>query len=129
MFNVSLLRRSKAFTLLEVLVALAVIAIALGAAVRLSGDMINTTQNLKQRTVARWIAQNRLNLHLASNDWPAIGSLAGEEEMAGMSFHWQEDVSNTPNKYYRRIELRVYNNEDRDFALVSLIGYLHETQN
>lgn len=122
-------KRSKAFTLLEVLVALAVIAIALGAAVRLSGDMINTTQNLKQRTVARWIAQNRINLHLAANDWPAIGSLSGDETMTGMPFHWQEDVSNTPNKYYRRIEMRVYNNEDRDFALVTLIGYIHETQN
>lgn len=123
------LKRNKGFTLLEVLVALAVIAIALGAAVRLSGAMIDTSYSLKQRTVARWIAENRLNLLLATNNFPTIGSKDGAESMAGMQFHWQEDVSNTPNQYFRRVELRVYSEDDRDFALAILAGYVHVSQN
>lgn len=120
---------NKAFTLLEVLVALAVIAIALGAAVHLSGNLIDTSYTLKQRTVARWMAQNRLNLHIANNQFPAIGSSEGDESMGGMSFHWQEDVSNTPNKFFRRVEMRVYSEDDRDFALSILSAYIHVTQN
>lgn len=125
----SLPKPARAFTLLEVLVALAIIAIALGAAVRLAGDMIDTSYALKQRTVARWIAQNRLNTHLAQNNFPALGSSEGDESMGGMDFHWQEDVSNTPNQYFRRIELRVYDSSDRDFALSILSGYVHVSQN
>lgn len=117
------------FTLLEVLVALVVLAVALGAAVQLAGTLVDTSHELRQRTVARWIAQNRLNLMLANNQFPAIGSATGEESMAGMQFHWQEDVSNTPNQYFRRVEVRVYSPEDRDFALSIMAAYVHSTQN
>lgn len=124
-----LLTPRKGFTLLEVLVALAVVAIALGAAVQLSASLIDTSYALRQRTLARWVAQNHLNLMLARNQFPAIGSRDGEEQMAGRTFRWREDVSNTPNQYYRRVELRVFDETDADFALASLIAYVHESQN
>ena len=121
--------QAQGFTLLEVLVALAIVAIALGAAVRLSGEIINGTTSLKQHTLARWLAQNRINTLLAVNSWPSIGASDGDESMANFDFHWQQDVSNTPNQFYRRIEVRVYAHGDADFAIADLVTYMHESQN
>lgn len=120
---------NKGFTLLEVLVALAIVAVSLGAAVQLAAGLVDTSQNLRQRTLARWVAQNRLNFLLATNQFPAIGSSSGEDKMAGQQFTWQEDVSNTPNQFFRRVEVRVYSPQDQDFALSILTAYVHESQN
>lgn len=122
-------RNKSGFTLLEVMVALAIVAIALGAAVRLSGEIVTSSFDIRQRQFGRWIAQNRLNLHLASNDWPALGTVDGEDTMGGEHFRWQETVSSTPNIHFRRIEVRVFSDDEPDFALASLIGYVHESQN
>lgn len=116
------------FTLLEVLVALAVVAIALGAAVRLSGNIIDGTQGIKERTLGRWIAQNEINKRLLAanaNNPPALGAKNGETTMGGIRFRWQEDVSSTEDQSYRRIEVRVYNEQDQDFAVASVIGYIN----
>lgn len=119
-----LLRRDRGFTLVEVLVALAILAVALAAAMRATSSLIDNASTLKEHLVAGWLAQNRLQEHLARRDFPDLGAQTGNEEMAGIRFNWREDVSGTPNARFRRIEISVFANNQSDYASARLIAYL-----
>lgn len=117
---------SGGFTLLEVLVALAILAIALAAALRASGAATRHAEELRLRLLADWVAQNRLALHAARGDWLPVGSQQGEETQAGQRFLWREEISGTPNPAFRRIEVSVSPAGQPDRALRRLSGYLVE---
>lgn len=114
------------FTLLETLVALAILAIAMAAIMRTAGAEIRHAEELRLRLLADWVAQNRLALHVARGDWIAMGTQSGEETQAGTRLLWRENISGTPNPAFRRIEVGVYAPEDDQYALRKLSGYLVE---
>ena len=114
------------FTLLESLVALAILAIALAAVMRASSASINHADELRSRLLADWVAQNRLALHSARGDWMAAGIQQGEDTQAGMTFVWKEEISSTPNPAFRRIDVSVFATQDPQHALRKLSGYLVE---
>jgi len=112
------------FTLIEMLVALAILAIALAAVQRAVSGSIDNAFELKQRLLASWIADNRLAELRAIRLLPATGEIRGEEIQAGITFHWKSQVSTTPNPFVERVEIRVTASPDSEFALVTLVGYL-----
>lgn len=112
------------FTLLEILIALTILAVALSAAMRVAGGSTTIVSEQKQRTLALWVAQNRLAEHRARSAWPDMGSSEGEVEQAGIKMRWQETVSGTPRADFRRIEVRVFGAERKDYALAELAGFL-----
>ncbi|MHB9101488.1 MAG: type II secretion system minor pseudopilin GspI [Sulfuricella sp.] len=112
------------FTLLEILISLTILAVALSAAMRVAGESTNIVSEQKQRTLALWVAQNRLAEHRARGDWPDMGGSEGEVEQAGIKMRWQETVSGTPRGDFRRIEVRVSGAENKDYALAELAGFL-----
>lgn len=111
------------FTLLEVLVALVIIAIALGAAIRAAHIATDSAFKMKQRLVATWVAQNRLAETRARRLWPNPGVNNGEVQQAGMTFIWQETVSDATDPMFRKVEVKVFNVNDKDYALATLVGY------
>lgn len=117
-------RQQRGFTLVEVLVALAILATALAAASRLSVMMADSSTELRQRLLAGWVAQNRLAELQARRTWPGVGSRSGEAEQAGLKLTWRETVSTTPNPLFRRIEISVGESGRDEFALARLTGYL-----
>lgn len=116
----------RGFTLLETLVALAVLAIALAAVLRVAGMETRNTEELRLRLLADWVAQNRLALHAARGDWFSPGFQNGEETQAGIRLLWREEISGTPNPAFRRIEVGVYAPDDPQHALRKLTGFLVE---
>lgn len=116
------------FTLLEVLVALTILALALMAALRAGAVAADHAAGLHQRQLADWVAQDRLEEHRARRSWPAPGSHGGEAEQGGRRFLWQENVSATPNSQFRRIDIQVRAADAADTAdgpaLASLSGFL-----
>ena len=116
--------RHSGFTLIEVLVALAVLAIALAGIMRVTSQAISTSYTLRERNLALWVAQNRLVTHQLKRDWPDTNTVDGESEMAGEKWFWTEQVSATPQKDMRRIEISVRHASDSKDSLVTLAGYL-----
>jgi len=119
-------RRSKesGFTLIEVLVAMVIIAVTLTAASRAAGKAIDSSVELKHRVVADIIAQNRLELHQARHDWPLPGKVIGEETQAGIVMNWSEVVTDSPNPAFRKIVVEVYATKDSHFIIRRLVGFL-----
>lgn len=112
------------FTLIEVLVAMAIIAVSLAAASRAAGHAIDSSAALKRSVVADFVAQNRLELHQAKHDWLPLGKLSGEETQAGIAMKWKEEVTDTPNPAFRKVVVEVYAVEEPNFMLRRLIGFL-----
>lgn len=120
-------RRQRGFTLVEVLVALAVLAIALTAVMRTLGQAIDATTTLRERHVALWVAQNRLAEHQMRRDWPAADTKDGDTEFGGGKWYWREQVSTTPETSIRRIEITIRRQADSQDTQARLVGYLRNT--
>ncbi|TMH32182.1 MAG: type II secretion system protein GspI [Betaproteobacteria bacterium] len=115
---------SPGFTLVEVLVALAIVAVALAAGFRSVAQSADGATALKARTLALWVAQNRLAAAQLENPAPATGERSGTALQAGAAFSWHETIGGTPNPAFRKIEIGVADASVPDYVLVRLVGYL-----
>ena len=117
-------RRARGFTLVEILVALAIIAVALAAGMRALAQATDSAGALKQRTLALWVAQNRVAAASLESPWPAPGQRDGSAVEAGVSFTFRETISATPNPAFRKIDVTVAAPDAPDYVLARLAGFL-----
>lgn len=129
------MKRSGGFTLLEVLVALAIFAMVAASVLTATARSLQTASRLEDKTLAMWIADNRLTeLQLAQSP-VADGREQGELEFAGRRWQWQSEVEATSEPDMRRVTLWVAPLTDQRFAtdlreraVVSLNGFLGVVQ-
>ncbi len=114
------------FTLIEVLVALAIIAVALTAGMRVLAQSVDGASSLKARTLALWVAENRLAR--AQLGEAAFDAATGQETQAGLTFAWRQSITATPNPAFRKIEIVVTDPAQTSYALARLVGYLGDTR-
>jgi general secretion pathway protein I len=101
-------RRAPGFTLLECVIALAILAVALTSALRAVGNTAASAATLRERTLAGWVAQNRLAELRATAAWPPVGRNEGRATQAGRSYVWREEIRPTPNPLFRRVDVSVF---------------------
>jgi general secretion pathway protein I len=118
--------RAAGFTLIEVLVALTIIAVSLGALISTSGSQASSAAYLKQKTIAHWIAVNEITRLQVENAWPDTGDSRGSVEMAGVEWFWTMDLLETEDENSRQVEIRVYLDKDREYSLTRLLGYINK---
>ncbi len=113
------------FTLLELLVALAVLGVALAAVVGALGQGIDMTVALRDRTIGRWVAEDRLAYHRLVASWPELGTYEGTSEMAGQTWWWREQVSTTTLPELLRLDIEVRTSAEAE-TLAHLVGFLRK---
>jgi len=90
----SLAKASRGFTLLEIIIAVAILATALGAAMKTTASSINNAAYLQQRTLAHWVAMNAYNELAVFEKWPKPGGKSdGTMLMAGHEWFWKVETS------------------------------------
>jgi len=101
------------FTLLEVMVALALITISLAAVIQTVSSTTSNTIYLRDKTFAYWVAQNQLaEIELTATS-PAKGFTDGEEELAGLIWYWTRKIESTEDPDTDRVEITVRKEKDK----------------
>ena len=121
------MRKSTAngFTLIEVLVALMIIAVALGGAVKVMGTASINASVLSQRTFAQWVGLNQISKVKLDGTWLKTGESKGEAEMAKQKWVWVQHVIKTEIDDVNRLEVAVYlspKNADSN-PLANVVGF------
>ncbi len=116
-------KNTAGFTLLETLIAMAVVAIAMAALWKGLGQGQTVSQALPERVMARWVAQNHVTLKQVMAEWPEPGNTSGSDSMGGRMWYWQEQITNTTVQDMKRITISVGTSPES--LLVTLEGYLH----
>jgi len=111
---------SAGFTLLEVLVALVIIGTALGASLRAVGSLTQNSADLRASMMATWSAENQLSQIRLSHEWPALGKRRFDCNQGELHLICEENVFTTPNPYFRRVEVSVFDAENPDRRIIKL---------
>lgn len=114
----------RGFTLVEIAIALAMLAIALAALSRAAQTGIETNRALRERTLAQWVAENRVAARLSAHTWIAPGTYGGVESQAGIEFRWHEQVSESPNPALRRLDVSVAAQSEPQRELARMVGFI-----
>jgi general secretion pathway protein I len=117
----------RGFTLIEVLIALLILAIALAASARATHLALDSAVEVRQRTLAAWVAENHAAELQARGAFPPPGDTRIDVEMMSQRFIVRQTVSQTPNAAFRRVRLDVFG-EGGAAAAAGLTTFLANTE-
>jgi general secretion pathway protein I len=112
------------FTLLEVLVALAVLALAMAAITSSTSAAAANASHLRDRTLAHWVAVNKLTELQLQPEWPAAGEAKGSYEMANREWRWEMRVSDTDDPDVRRLDVKIFGGPQEREPLAVTVAYV-----
>ena len=112
----------RGFTLIEVLVALGIVAVALAAGVRATGSLLRNSDRQTDLLLAHLCAENALVSVRLSRQMPAVGDNTSVCEQAGRNLAVRLWVQPTPNPNFLRVEAQVLDGAARILALSTIVG-------
>ncbi len=115
----------RGFTLIEIMVALSILAISMVAIYKSVAGYVNNAGYLEQRTFAQWATVNIAEEFRLKSPWPELGKSDGElEGFAGRDWFWRVVVSKNEVEWMRTVEVKVFENEAADSAVGQLTFYV-----
>ncbi len=117
-------RFAAGFTLLEVLIALAILAISASAIIGQSGQSLSQLQQLQLKSTAMIVAENQMSALYIAEQWPGLGSISDTVTIADRPWFITTTISATTDPWLRKVEIAVREEEGRDVpVLVTLTSY------
>jgi general secretion pathway protein I len=100
--------QQRGFTLLEILVALAILATALAALLGAVSRQVDNTAYLRDKTLAHWVGMNVLAEFQLKQNWPRKGKADGQAQQADRDWWWEVQAQETPDADIQKLVLTVY---------------------
>ena len=120
---------ARGFTLLEVMVALVIAAVGLGAVSKSLYQNIEVADRLGQKMIGTWVASNYLTELQISHAYLSGGSTQGTAEMAGRNWRIEADYTPTGDNKIVRVDVTSYEENGQDRAAARIFGFLSQPKN
>jgi general secretion pathway protein I len=117
------LHEPRGMTLIEVLVALAIVAITLSAGIRAAGGLTSNAQRLSDITLAQWCAENKLLTMRMAHTFPPVGDSEFACEQLGQQFVGRMHVRPSPNPSFRQMELRMFDEQNQPVLFMATMAW------
>jgi|TARA_B110000438_G_scaffold111110_1_gene108966 general secretion pathway protein I len=117
--------KNSGFTLIEVMIALAIVAISLGSAIAITSQDIMRADSMQHRAYANWIAQNKLTEARINNIKPNVGIQDGFIIFAGNNWQWETNISETGIDDLYRMDVAV-SIEYRELPARTITGFIND---
>ena len=114
--------RHDGFTLIEVLVALAIVVVSFVALYAVVLQMVRSTTFMQEKTIASWVAFDRITELRIAENYPATGNSEGEVEMGGSIWLYRTEIKSTDSEDIRQVIVRVSSENEPDVFLGLVTG-------
>ena len=117
--------KSRGFTLIEVMVALTIVAFSLTAVAASMNQMIDAANAMRERTYASWIAQNKIVEMRLANTMPEVSTTSGDVDYANSTWSWRAVVSETGIENFMRVDVSI-THLDSEYTRRTVTGFIGE---
>lgn len=126
--NKTSVQSQRGFTLIEIIIALVVISVALGAVIATTGNSVNHGAHIKDKTIALWVAQNVIADVNIKNNWLSTGVKNQDMMMAGRQWFIKNNVIQTPDKNIRKMDVSIFTDQKSENKIITLTAYIVKEQ-
>lgn len=121
-------QEQRGFTLIEVMVAVAIFAIAGAAILKATTEHIRSLNTLEEITVATWVANNRMAMALIEARLSAPKKESnGEIEMAGRTWYWKQELTDTQDPSLSQVTIIIALDESMTNEVTAITSFLAKT--
>lgn len=124
------LHKHLGFTLIEVMVAVAIFAIAGGAIMKSVYEHLRSISTLEQVSYATWVANNQLTLAALESQtkWPLDKEKSGEVEMVDTIWYWKRNAIKTADQSLYEVTVVVASDEEMKNTITSVKTYMTKVE-
>ena len=123
------MKRARGFTLIEVLVAMTIIAVGVSALVGSAGSSAWRADDLREREFGRWVASNVLTELQVLPAWPSVGTKNTEVEMGTFTWYVRTRTQAVSDPDLRRLDVEVRREKDADNYVYVVTGFVGNPEN
>ncbi len=123
------MKQAKGFTLIEVLVAMTIIAVGVSALVSSAGASAWRAEYLREREFGRWVASNVLTELQVVPAWPSIGTKNTEVDMGAFTWFVRTRTQAVSDPDLRRLDIEVRRDKEADSYVYAVTGFVGNPEN